>query len=28
MLEDGTITEISAEFFNGADVTQKVDIEE
>ena len=28
MLEDGTIAEISAEFFNGADVTQKVDIEE
>lgn len=28
MLEDGTIAEISAEFFNGADVTQKVEIEE
>lgn len=28
MLEDGTIAEISAEFFNGADVTQKVNIEE
>ncbi|MGK7378722.1 transporter substrate-binding domain-containing protein [Planococcus sp. 1R117A] len=28
MLEDGTITEISGEFFAGADVTQKVDIEE
>ncbi|ANU26688.1 transporter substrate-binding domain-containing protein [Planococcus versutus] len=28
MLEDGTIAEISAEFFNGADATQKVDIEE
>ena len=28
MLEDGTIAEISGEFFNGADVTQKVDIEE
>ncbi|MEK6267669.1 MAG: transporter substrate-binding domain-containing protein [Planococcus sp. (in: firmicutes)] len=27
MLEDGTIAEISAEFFNGADVTQKVNIE-
>lgn len=28
MLEDGTIAEISAEFFNGADVTEKVEIEE
>lgn len=28
MLEDGTIAEISAEYFNGADVTQKVEIEE
>ena len=28
MLEDGTIADISAEFFNGADATQKVDIEE
>ncbi|WKA58779.1 transporter substrate-binding domain-containing protein [Planococcus shenhongbingii] len=28
MLEDGTIAEISGEFFAGADVTQKVDIEE
>lgn len=28
MLKDGTIAEISAEFFNGADVTQKVNIEE
>ncbi len=28
MLEDGTIAEISAEFFNGADATQKVNIEE
>lgn len=28
MLEDGTIAEISAEFFNGADATQQVDIEE
>ncbi|EGA89050.1 extracellular solute-binding protein family 3 [Planococcus donghaensis MPA1U2] len=28
MLEDGTIAEISAEFFNGADVTEKVNIEE
>lgn len=28
MLEDGTITEISAEFFNGADVTEETDIEE
>ncbi|MGI2328560.1 transporter substrate-binding domain-containing protein [Planococcus sp. YIM B11945] len=28
MLEDGTIAKISGEFFNGADVTQKVDIEE
>lgn len=28
MLEDGTIAEISAEFFNGADATQKVEIEE
>lgn len=28
MLEDGTIAKISAEFFNGADATQKVDIEE
>ena len=28
MLEDGTIAEISAEFFNGADVTQEVEIEE
>lgn len=28
MLEDGTIAEISAEFFNGANVTQKVNIEE
>ncbi|ANU09137.1 family 3 extracellular solute-binding protein [Planococcus antarcticus DSM 14505] len=28
MLEDGTIAEISAEFFNGADATEKVDIEE
>lgn len=28
MLEDGTIAEISGEFFNGADVTQKVEIEE
>lgn len=27
MLEDGTITEISAEFFNGADVSQKADID-
>ncbi|PSL40270.1 amino acid ABC transporter substrate-binding protein (PAAT family) [Planomicrobium soli] len=28
MIEDGTIAEISGEFFNGADVTKKVDIEE
>ena len=28
MLEDGTIAEISKEFFNGADATQKIDIEE
>ncbi|TWT02515.1 transporter substrate-binding domain-containing protein [Planomicrobium sp. CPCC 101079] len=28
MIEDGTVTEISGEFFNGADVTKKVDIEE
>lgn len=28
MLADGTIAEISAEFFNGADATQKVEIEE
>lgn len=28
MLEDGTIAEISGQFFNGADVTQKVEIEE
>ena len=28
MLEDGTIAVISGEFFNGADATQKVDIEE
>ncbi|MDQ0430704.1 cystine transport system substrate-binding protein [Planomicrobium stackebrandtii] len=28
MLEDGTIAEISAEFFNGADATEQVDIEE
>ena len=28
MLEDGTITEISKEFFGGADVSEKVDIEE
>lgn len=28
MLEDGTIADISAEFFNGADATQKVEIEE
>ncbi|ALS79991.1 amino acid ABC transporter substrate-binding protein [Planococcus kocurii] len=28
MLEDGTIAEISAEFFNGADATQKVNIDE
>ncbi|MBZ5200691.1 transporter substrate-binding domain-containing protein [Planomicrobium chinense] len=28
MLEDGTIAKISGEFFNGADATQKVDIEE
>ena len=28
MLEDGTIAEISVEFFNGADATQKVNIEE
>lgn len=28
MLEDGTIAEISAEFFNGADATEKVEIEE
>jgi cystine transport system substrate-binding protein len=28
MLEDGTIAKISGEFFNGADVTQKVEIEE
>lgn len=28
MLEDGTIAEISAKFFNGADVTEKVEIEE
>ena len=26
MLEDGTIAEISGKFFNGADVTQVVDI--
>ena len=28
MLEDGTIAEISVEFFNGADATKKVNIEE
>lgn len=28
MLEDGTIAKISKEFFNDADVTQKIDIEE
>lgn len=28
MLQDGTIADISAKFFNGADATQKVDIEE
>lgn len=28
MLEDGTISEISGEFFNGADVTEEVEIEE
>lgn len=28
MIEDGTVAEISGEFFNGADVTKKVDIEE
>lgn len=28
MLEDGTIAKISAEFFNGADVSQKVELEE
>lgn len=28
MLEDGTIAEISAEFFNGADVTEEIVIEE
>lgn len=28
MLEDGTIAEISGQFFNGADVTEKVEIEE
>jgi len=27
MLEDGTIAKLSAQFFNGADVTQKVDID-
>ena len=27
MLEDGTIAEFSAEYFNGADVTQEVDLE-
>lgn len=28
MIEDGTIAKISGDFFNGADVTKKVDIEE
>lgn len=28
MIEDGTVAEISGKFFNGADVTKKVDIEE
>ncbi|MDN7243074.1 transporter substrate-binding domain-containing protein [Planococcus sp. N028] len=28
MIEDGTVAKISGEFFNGADVTKKVDIEE
>lgn len=28
MLEDGTIAELSAEFFDGADVTEPIDIEE